>query len=138
MSDYRYFSIEELCYSYIASKLAIPNRPNVEAIANMDNLIRNLLDPLRSAWGEPITVSSGYRSPALNKVVGGAKNSQHLSGEAVDLCTSSRKKNKELFEFIRQHFIFDQLINENNYQWIHVSYRKHGINRKQTLTLWKK
>lgn len=117
-----FFTIEELCKSSTAQNKGISNVPNSEVIYNLRMLIIFVLDPIRRKYGKPICVNSGYRSPALNKAVGGAKNSQHLKGQAVDITTHSRSGNKRLFELIRESGCFDELINENNFSWIHVSY----------------
>ena len=105
----------------------------------MQRLIEQLLDPIRAAWGGPITVNSGYRSPELNKKVGGVSNSQHLKGEAADITVGSAEDNKRLFDKIVElqkagKIAFDQLIDESNYAWVHVSYRS-GKNRDQILHL---
>ena len=87
--------------------------------------------------GETIGISSGFRSVALNAAVGGAYNSQHLKGEAADLCINGDKaKGKKWFEWIKAHCQFDQLIWEHNKAgtyWVHVSYRADGQNRKQVI-----
>lgn len=110
------------------------NYPQVKERIALKQLVDNVLQPLRDMYGKPITVNSGYRSPMVNKHVGGAKNSQHTKGEAVDITGGSKNENKLLFELICQHFIFDQCINEYDYTWIHVSYRPlKNLNRKQIL-----
>lgn len=93
------------------------------------------LDPIRELWGKPIGVNSGYRSPELNRAVGGKTTSQHQRGEAADITTGSVEGNRKLFELIQASGIeFDQLIDENGYKWLHVSYVSRG-NRKQVLHL---
>jgi hypothetical protein len=93
------------------------------------------LDKVREMWGKPIGVNSGYRSPELNRAVGGAKNSQHLRGEASDITTGSKENNRKLFNMILASDIpYDQLIDESGYRWLHISYRKGG-NRRQVLHL---
>lgn len=82
----------------------------------------------------PIAINSGFRSKDLNRAVGGASTSQHLKGEAADICAGTKEDNRKLFEIIRKELPFDQLINENNYSWVHVSYRE-GANRKQLLKM---
>lgn len=129
----KYFTIEELCRSRTAEKLGIKNVPTEDIKKNMEVLIRELLDPVRESWGKPIRVNSGYRCPKLNKAVGGVPNSQHLKGEAADLNAGSRSLNKILYECIRKNHEFDQLINESNYAWVHVSYVRH--NRRQAFSL---
>ena len=132
----KYFSIAELTKSSTAIKKKINNTPTKEVENNLNQLIDNILDPLREAWGQPIIVGSGYRCEALNKAVGGAAHSQHKLGQAADIHTKSDSKedNKKLFELIKQLKLpFDQLINEYNYSWVHVSYSNR--NRRQILNI---
>lgn len=131
----KYFTIDELCRSAVASRRGIDNTPGAEAVANMEELIARLLDPLRERWGKPLAVNSGYRSPELNAAVGGVATSQHLFGQAADITTGSRAGNRKLFEVIAAGgFEFDQLIDEAGYAWIHISWRG-GRNRCQVLHL---
>ena len=130
----KYFTTDELCRSDKARQLQIKNIPTDAVVGSLSDLIENVLDPAREKLGKPITVNSGYRCPELNRVVKGAPNSQHVKGEAADLTTGSREDNKCLYEIIRDHLDYDQLINEQDYAWIHVSYRKIG-NRKQQLNI---
>lgn len=121
----RHFTTAELSKSDTARRKGIDNTPTAVAESNIRGLVDNVLDPLRSAWGRPVVVNSGYRSPELNKAVGGAPGSQHLTGEAADIEDASRgrEENKKLFELIIQLGLpFDQLINEFDYNWIHVSF----------------
>jgi hypothetical protein len=89
---------------------------------------------LREWYGKPIIVNSGYRCEALNKAIGGAKSSQHMLGEAADITVGSKEENEKLFDYIKDNLEFDQLINESNFSWVHVSYRE-GRLRKQVLEL---
>lgn len=135
----KHFTIEELCRSNTARQKGIDNIPTPEIRQKLETLILRLLDPVRSEWGSPITVTSGYRCPELNRAVGGAVSSQHMKGEAADITAGNREKNRRLFELIARmaqtgQLRFDQLIDEKNYQWIHVSYRADG-NRNQILHL---
>lgn len=129
----KYFTIDELCKSDTAKKKGINNTPTAEIKQKLEVLIDELLDPVREAWGKPIKVNSGYRSAKLNKAVGGVANSQHMKGEAADLNAGSVTLNKQLFELIRTRYEYDQLIDEANYAWVHVSYVRK--NRKQVLHL---
>lgn len=131
----RYFSIGEMCRSRVADLQGIPNTPNTYQKMNLTLLIENVLDLLRIAFGAPIYVNSGFRSASLNKAVGGAKNSQHMDGKAADITAGSKAENKRLFELLQgMNIEFDQLINENNYSWLHVSYNEDN-NRMQVLHL---
>lgn len=130
----KYFTIKELCRSTTAQMKKIENKPDVVQEAALVALVENLLDPLRERYGKPIIVNSGFRCPVLNKAVGGAVTSQHTKGEAADLDTGTKQGNKELFELIRKELLFDQLIDEKDFCWVHVSYKTTG-NRKQVLKL---
>lgn len=130
----QYFTIEELCYSSTANKHRINNKPTPNVENNLIQLIENVLDPLRSVYGFPIHVNSGYRSEYLNTLVGGAKNSQHKYGQAADITTGSVTNNKKLFNLaISLDLPYDQIIDEKNYQWVHISYKPNP--RKQILHL---
>lgn len=131
----KFFTIEELCRSEKAAELGIDNTPDMFAKRNMEHLITNLLDPLREAYGKPITVTSGFRCKELNRAVKGTNGSQHMKGEAADITAHSCERNKRIFKLIQSLGLeFDQLIDEKNYKWIHVSLTK-GSNRKQILHL---
>lgn len=123
----KYFSIAELVKTSVNS----PNVPGKQETENLKLLIENVLDPLRAIYGKPIRVNSGYRSVAVNKAVGGTYNSQHLTGCAADITAGSPDENKALFEILKG-FDFDQLIDEYNFKWVHVSFKIKG-NRKQIL-----
>ena len=117
------FTLEELVFSQTALNRGILNIPSDIQISNLKNLCVNILQPIRDKFNGPIIVTSGFRSPNLNKLVGGAKSSQHLTGEAADIkCQNndilwnliiSMIKNKEI--------IVGQLIDEKNLSWIHIS-----------------
>jgi hypothetical protein len=134
-----HFTIEELCASDTAKARGISNKPNTEQIINLVYLAANVLEPLRVAMNEPIKIGSGFRSPALNKAVGGVGNSQHMKGQAADLCIDGNiEKGKRWFNYIRQHLPFDQLIWEHNAKgsyWVHVSFvhPDFGRNRRQVI-----
>ncbi len=132
----KYFTIDELCRSTTAQRRGIDNTPTKEAEANLEALVDNVLDPLREAWGRPITVTSGYRSAALNKAVGGVEMSQHRTGHAADIKAGGRGENKRLFELLlKLKLPVDQVIYEKGSvkegpDWIHVSYdpKRHRHN----------
>lgn len=131
------FTLEELCASATAKAKGLANNPGQQAICNLCALVHNVLQPLRDAMHEPIKIGSGYRSYGLNKAVGGVINSQHMKGEAADLCIDGDKiKGKRWFDWIKAHCEFDQLIWEHNAKgsyWVHVSFRSDGKNRKQVI-----
>lgn len=130
----KHFTIEELSRSTTAMARGINNKPNAAQTVALTALVDNVLDPLREKFGRPIMVNSGFRCSVLNKAVGGAATSQHMTGEAADIDTGTRAGNKELFDIIRKELPFDQVIDEKNFSWVHVSYKSSG-NRKQTLKL---
>ena len=130
----KYFTIEEMTKSSTAKANGIDNTPSEEGVLKLQKLIEAVLDPLREWYGKPIKVNSGYRCEALNKAIGGAKSSQHMLGEAADITVGSKEENKKLFDYIKDNLEFDQLINESNFSWVHVSYRE-GRLRKQVLAL---
>lgn len=133
----KHFTLEELTASATAKAKGIANKPGTQEIINMVYLTCYVLEPLREATGEPVKIGSGYRSAALNKAVGGVANSQHLTGQAADLCIDGDKqKGKRWFDWIKSHCDFDQLIWEHNSKgsyWVHVSYRADGKNRRQAI-----
>lgn len=131
----KYFSVQELCNSNTAILQKINNKPTQDIELNLIDLITNCLDPLREAYGKPIRVSSGYRCAELNKAIGGTKNSQHLKGQAADLHGKNPEENKKIFEAAKKLKLgFDQLIDEKNFSWVHISWKKEG-NRNQILKL---
>jgi hypothetical protein len=131
----KYFTIEELCRSETATRHRIDNTPSPEVVDALTILIEQLLNPIRESWGAPIKVNSGYRSPQLNGIVGGTPHSQHLTGQAADITAGSPDQNRSLFELIRDSGLaFDQLIDERDYRWLHISYSS-SVNRRQILHL---
>jgi hypothetical protein len=124
----KHFSINEL----IATNTGLPNIPMQPEKDNLIKLVDNILDPLRELYGKPIHINSGYRSPAVNKKIGGVSTSQHVEGKAADITAGSKEENEKLFNLISDKFIFDQLIDEKNFLWIHVSF-SDGKNRMQRL-----
>lgn len=115
----------------------IPNIPNEDQKKNIEDLVINVLQPLRDLAGVSISVNSGFRSPAVNKKVGGASTSQHCAnkGAAADLMCI-KKSNAEIFKIIKDKLPFDQLIwefgTDKEPSWVHVSYNAKN-NRKQIL-----
>jgi hypothetical protein len=121
--------------------------PTEAHIANFKLLAEKVFQPIRDHFGVPIRISSGYRSAALNKAIGGAgktvngiyvPSSQHCTGEAIDIDMDGTEiSNKQVFDFIKEHLEFDQLIwefgTDANPDWVHVSYESTGKQRKQVL-----
>lgn len=132
----KFFTIRELTKSNEAKRNKINNVPTKQEEENLIALVENILDPLREAYGKPIIVTSGYRCERLNKLVGGSKTSQHRFGQASDIRTveDTPEENKKLFDLIQElNLPYDQLINEYNFDWIHVSYSPR--NRRQILNI---
>lgn len=135
----KYFTLQELWKSATATRKGINNQPNGEAARRLRDLVTFILDPLREAWQAPIIVTSAYRCSKLNQAVGGSRTSQHVLGMAADIRTvsDSRDDNKRLFDLIRKlQLPFDQLINEYNYDWIHVSYGPRHRRQVLDATKW--
>lgn len=132
MAGSAYFTDEELTHSATAQARGVANEPSPEAWGKLRALVRHILDPARKAFGKPIRINSGYRSERVNRLVGGARGSQHTLGEAADITSSD---NPGLLAVLRT-LPYDQLIAYTNrrgaIQWIHVSYRE-GRNRRQEL-----
>jgi hypothetical protein len=133
----KHLSRAEFERSDAAIKHGINNSMNSGQLAKAMALAINCFEPIREHLGKPIRVNSGYRSPAVNKRIGGALTSQHSLGEAIDLDLHDR----DLFEWIIDNVTFDQLIyeagNDTEAAWFHISYRE-GRNRKQVLRMIKK
>lgn len=125
------FTIQELTASTTAKSEKIQNVPTSEQIENLKQLINNVLDPLRNAYGKPIRVNSGFRSPELNAFLKGSKTSQHMKGQAADITAGSKSENKKLFELAQNlNLPFCQLIDEKNFTWVHISYDKNNVKRQ--------
>lgn len=125
------FKISELIQSDTAIKHNINNMPDINSLDNMLELIVYCIQPVRDKIKKPMIITSGYRNAQVNKLVGGASNSQHTNGQAVDFKISGMTPS-QIVDFIKNSGIeFDQLINEYD-KWVHISYNK-GKNRKQIL-----
>ena len=132
----KYFTISEFIKSDTAIKKKIWNGASRDVEDNIIALVAVVLDPLREKYGKPIRVSSGYRCKEVNKAAGGAVTSQHLNGEAADICVDAGVRgNLEVGKLIVKTGNFDQIIFENVGkndmlpQWIHVSWKRKGENR---------
>ena len=125
------FKISELTYSETANIYKINNMPDIKSLDNMLELICYCLQPIRDKLQKPMTITSGFRCSKVNNLVGGANNSQHAKGQAVDFIVKDMTP-IQVVDFIKNSGIeFDQLINEYN-KWTHISFVK-GNNRKQVL-----
>ena len=138
----KHVSDRESVYSRTAIRLDIDNTPTEEHKNNMIRLAEEVFEPLRSYTGGPIKINSFYRSPKLNKAIGGSSKSQHCKGQAIDIDdTYGHLTNAEMFDFIREHLDFDQMIwefgDEDNPDWVHVSYVSEDENRNRCLQAYK-
>lgn len=125
------FSYQEMTKSLTAKRKGIDNTPSVASYINLTKLCKFILQPIRDKWGAPIIVSSGYRCPQVNKLVGGVSNSDHIYGCAADIKTveDTPAKNQLLYELIRRMYKAGELpdlkqcIDEYDYDWIHIAYQ---------------
>jgi zinc D-Ala-D-Ala carboxypeptidase len=122
----KHITVKEATQSATATRLKIDNIPSPEVLANMKLVAEKCFEPLREWYGKPITINSFYRSPALNKAVKGAKNSDHVKGMAIDLDAGSNSENLKLFNWLKDNVEFKQLIHEygdkSGPEWVHISY----------------
>ena len=130
-----YFNLEEFSRSATAIKLGIDNTIPEHIVPAIKELVDNVLDPLRRAWGRPLVISSGYRCPELNRAVGGAPTSHHLRVMAADINPGNLVDNRRLFQMILDLKLpFTQLIDESGFSWVHISYEPGNI-KHQVLKL---
>jgi hypothetical protein len=138
----KHISDKEGVYSRTAIRLNIDNTPTKEHKLNMTRLAEEVFEPLRAYVGGPIKINSFYRSPKLNTAIGGSTKSQHCHGQAIDIDdTFGRMTNAEMYEFIKEHLDFDQMIwefgDDENPNWVHVSYVSPEENRNRCLKAYK-
>jgi hypothetical protein len=137
-----HISYKEAIRSNTALRLDIDNTPGGYELTNMTGVAINVFEPLRKWVGGPIKINSFFRSKDLNTAIGGSVNSQHCEGRAIDLDdTFGYKTNAEMFHYIKKNISFDQLIwefgDDENPNWIHVSYVSEDQNRKRCLQAYK-
>lgn len=140
----KYISYKEAIKSNTAIKFGIDNTPNRDELKKMRKVAKSIFEPVRTYFNVPIAITSFFRSGKLNKKIGGSKTSQHRTGEAMDLDADvyNNISNKQIFKYIRDNLIFDQLISEypdknGNPSWVHVSYDYKGNNRREILVAYK-
>jgi hypothetical protein len=135
-----HLSLDECTKSDTAKRRGINNTPPTKALNNLKLLAQKVFEPIRLHFGVPIYITSAYRSPELNKAIGGSSTSQHMYGEAMDIDMDGRGSkvtNADIFNYIKNNLVFDQLIwefgTDSNPDWVHVSYESDGVQRKQIL-----
>lgn len=151
--NWKFFTLDEMVASDTAQRKSISNTPTPEIVDNLDRLVVSLLDPIRELWGEPLIISSGFRTQQVNALVGGTPRSYHRYGLAADICTrcnrnmNSRERNWELYKMIKQHiceFPVDMVIAEDisiacACGWVHVQTNKEGCTpRRKPLLAFRK
>ena len=137
-----HISYKEATYSRTATRLDIENKPNEKQMQSMCLIADEVFEPLRMYVGGPIKINSFFRAPKLNKAIGGSTKSQHCHGQAIDLDdTYGRATNAEMYNFIKEHLDFDQMIwefgDDDNPDWVHVSYVSSDKNRNRCLKAYK-
>ena len=137
-----HISYKEGVYSTTALRRGIDNTPNDEQLAKMELIADEIFEPLRVHVGGPIKINSFFRSPELNTAIGGSKTSQHCKGQAMDIDdTYGRMTNAEMYHWIKDNLDFDQMIwefgNDDNPNWVHVSYVSPEKNRNRCLKAYK-
>lgn len=124
----KHFTLSEFFRSSTAAKNGIKNEPSIDEratiVRNINLLVDNVLDPLRDMVNTPIIITSGYRCPQVNRLVGGVDNSQHMSGCAADFHVMGFTPSMMLgvFFYIHNRLEYDQLIYYRSKNIIHVSY----------------
>ena len=128
------FSLHEMLISQAAARFSFTEQFESPALVvkNLELLCTNILQPLRDAINTPVHVSSGYRCPRVNTFIGGATKSQHLTGHAADIQDFQNGNEFILRKIVELGLPFDQIINEFDFQWVHVSFDP-ARNRKEVL-----
>ena len=138
----KHISYKEGIHSITAIRKGIDNEPNEEQLANMKLVAEKVFEPLRIFINGPIKVNSFFRSPDLNKAIGGSTKSQHCKGQAIDIDdTYGKATNAEMYWWIKENLDFDQMIwefgNNDNPDWVHVSYVSPDKNRNRCLKAYR-
>ena len=138
----KHISYKEGVYSNTAIRRGIENTPDDEQLKCMETIAEEIFEPLRAYVGGPIKINSFFRSPELNKAIGGSGKSQHCKGQAIDIDdTFGRMTNAEMYHWIKEHLDFDQMIwefgDDDNPAWVHVSYVSAEENRNRCLKAYK-
>tara|TARA_Y100001963_G_scaffold100039_1_gene137703 strand:- start:1336 stop:1791 length:456 start_codon:yes stop_codon:yes gene_type:complete len=139
----KHISDKESTRSITAIRLGIDNIPNNEQLNNMKTIAEKVFEPLREWVGGPIKINSFFRSPSLNKAIGGSSKSQHCHGQAMDIDDNyGHATNAEMYNWIKENLDFDQMIwefgDDDNPDWVHVSYVSEEENRNRCLKAYRK
>jgi zinc D-Ala-D-Ala carboxypeptidase len=134
----KHISYREGTFSVTAKRLGLENEPDEKQLENMRLLAEKIFEPLREYVGKPIKINSFFRSPELNRAIGGSSKSQHCKGQAIDIDdTYGNMKNYGMYNFIKENLDFDQMIwefgDDENPDWVHVSYVSEEENRNRCL-----
>lgn len=138
-----YFTLWELVKSETAEKKGISNFPSFDVVDHLRQLTEEILDPMREAWGGPLTVTSGYRCKALNKAVGGVATSAHLEGWAADIRPADKRRTAKFILWAacwleENRINYDQAIDEQvkGERWLHIALKSNdGRQRRQNLVI---
>ena len=138
----KHISYKEGAYSITATRRGINNDPNDEQLSNMELLAEKVFEPLREWVGGPIKINSFFRCPELNKAIGGSSKSQHCHGQAIDIDdTYGKVANSEMYHYVKENLDFDQIIwefgDDDNPNWVHISYVSEEDNRRRCLQAYK-
>ena len=138
----KHISYKEGTYSITAIRKGIDNTPNNDQLLKMVSVAEEVFEPLRNYVGGPIKINSFFRCPELNTAIGGSSKSQHCKGQAIDIDdTFGRMTNAEMYNFIKDNLEFDQIIwefgDDNNPDWVHVSYVSPEDNRNRCLKAYR-
>ena len=138
----KHISYREGVYSITATRLGIDNTPDDDQLSNMEKIADEVFEPLREWVGGPIKINSFFRGLKLNTAIGGARKSQHMKGQAMDIDDNyGNATNAEMYHWIKENLDFDQLIwefgDDDNPNWLHVSYVSKEDNRNRCLKAYK-
>ena len=138
----KHISYKEGVYSNTAIRRGIDNTPGDDQLFFMEIIAEKVFEPLREWVGGPIKINSFYRSPELNAAIGGSATSQHCKGQAIDIDdTFGKATNAEMYNWIKENLDFDQMIwefgDDDNPNWVHVSYVSPEKNRNRCLKAYK-
>ena len=138
----KHISLKEGVFSQTATRRDLDNTPNEEQLENMKLIGEKVFEPLREWVGGPIKINSFFRGLPLNTAIGGAKSSQHMKGQAMDIDdTFGHATNAEMYNWVKENLDFDQMIwefgTDKNPNWVHISYVSPEKNRNRCLLAYK-